>query len=370
MQLTISWRFIDAGPTDAAASFGRFPSVAARVAGGGEPVVMTSVWARAHFNVGWFDDIDQTIDLQAAADEGVDVVRRPVFGGGTAFYDAMCNANFSFIVGPAMFETLDDALEHFRPVMSAILDELGLGEAAFEGSSDVRWRGRKLGTLISQSVMGTKVVGAHFNLKRPDLKLYRRVARVPEEKFEDKVIKDLVEYICTPDDIRGSDLSYDEFRDVVVRAARDVAGLELEQSGFTPEEEAGTKDFANIVSSEDWILRVSSTRFAAEAPEETRVGFANVKGKKLVRAGVAVREDGTIAAAMIAGDMHVSPPEAMERMAQALLGANAGDREDVLARVRDVFDQPDVDQPDEAAGITPDDVVEATVRAAKAAEGR
>src|SRR5438045_1734515 len=181
-----------------------------------------------------------------------------------------------------MFETLDEALDHFRPVMDAILGELGLGEARFEGSSDVRWRGRKLGTLISQSVMGTKVVGAHFNLKRPDLELYRRVARVPEEKFADKVIKDLVEYICTPVDIRGRDLSYEEFRDAVVRAAREVAGLELEASDFTPEEEAGTKDFANIVSAEDWIRRVSTSRFSDSAPEGTRVGFANVKGKKLV----------------------------------------------------------------------------------------
>jgi lipoate-protein ligase A len=368
VQLSTLWRLIDAGPTEAAVSFGRFPSIAAGVAGGGAPVLMTSVWARAHFNVGWFDDIDETIDLEAAREAGVDVVRRPVFGGGTAFYDAMANANFSFIVGPQVFATLDEALDEFRPVMTAILDELGLGEAAFEGSSDVRWRGRKLGTLISQSVMGTKVVGAHCNLKRPDLELYRRVARVPEEKFADKVIKDMVQYICTPADVRGSDLSYEEFRDAVVRAAREVSGLELQPSAFTPEEEAGTKDFANIVSAEDWIRKVSSSRFAAEAPAGSLVGFANVKGKKLVRAGVALAEDGTIAAAMIAGDMHVSPPDAMERVALALGGASAEDREDLVGRVRSIFEQPDVDQPDAAAGITPEDVAEAVVRAAKAAE--
>src|SRR5205823_1883837 len=126
-------------------------------------------------------------------------------------------------------------------------------------------------------------------------------ARVPEEKFADKVIKDMVEYICTPADVRGSDLSYEEFRDAVVRAAREVAGLELEASAFTPEEEAGTKDFANIVSADDWIRKVSSSRFAAAAPAGTRVGFANVKGKKLVRAGLALGEDGTVAASMVAG---------------------------------------------------------------------
>jgi ADP-ribose pyrophosphatase YjhB (NUDIX family) len=231
----------------------------------------------------------------------------------------------------------------------------------------VRWRDRKLGTLISQSVMGTKVVGAHFNLKRPDLELYRRVARVPEEKFADKVIKDLVEYICTPEDIRGRELGYEEFRDAVVRAAKEEAGLELEPSPVTVEEEAGTKDFASAVSSDDWIHRVSSSRFAAATPPGTRVGVANLKSKKLIRAGVALSEDGTIAAAMMAGDMHLSPPEAMERIATALLGANADDRDDLLARVRAVFEQPDVDQPDAAAGITPEDCVEAVLLAAKSA---
>ncbi|MFN2544032.1 MAG: biotin/lipoate A/B protein ligase family protein [Actinomycetota bacterium] len=361
------WRFVDAGETEPAVSFGRFPAIAAGVAMGGQPVLMTSVWRRAHFNIGWFDDVDAVIDMDAARSAGVDVVRRPVFGGGTAFYDTMANANFSFIVGPAMFETLDQALEHFRPVMEAILAELELGEARFEGSSDVRWQGRKLGTLISQSVMGTKVVGAHFNLKRPDLELYRRVARVPEEKFADKAIKDMVEYICTPADIRGRDLSYEEFRDAVVAAARDVAGLDLEPSATTPEEEAGTKDFVNVVSGEEWINRVSSSRFDTAAPKGTRIGFANVKAKKLVRSGVAIAEDGTIAAAMMAGDMHLSPPEAMERVATALVGADAGDRQAVLARIREVFEQPDMDQPDEAAGVTPEDCAEAVLRAAKAA---
>jgi hypothetical protein len=70
---------------------------------------------------------------------------------------------------------------------------------------------------------------------------------------------------------------------------------------------------------------------------------------------------------MIAGDMHVSPPDAMDRVAASLDGANAADREDLLTRVREVFEQPDVEQADAAAGITAEDVVEAVVRASKEA---
>ena len=97
------------------------------------------------------------------------------------------------------------------------------------------------------------------------------------------------------------------------------------------------------------------------------MGFANVKAKKLVRAGVALDENGTILAAMMAGDMHISPPEAMDRVAEDLVGASVDDRDDLLARVRAVFERPDTDQPDRTAGITPDDCVEAVLRAAKAA---
>jgi lipoate-protein ligase A len=362
-----SWRFIDGGPQEAAKAYGRLPAIAASVVQGGPEVLMTMFWAKGHLTVGWFDDVDSAINLEAARAEGIDVFRRPIFGGGTAFYDTDAVAVWSWISRDDRFPTLDEALMHFRPVMERALSDLGLGEAHFEGSSDIRWRDRKLGTCITQAVLGTKIVGGFLNLKRPDLELYRRVARVPEEKFKDKVIKDIVEYIVTPTDIRGRELGYRELIDAVARASREVAGLELEPSAFSADEEAVTQQFVDAVASDDFIRRISSERFRAEASAGTRVGFANVKGKKLVRCGVALDDAGTIVKALVAGDMHVSPPDAMDRVAAALGGANAGDREDLVSRVRGVFEQPDFDQPEAAAGIAPEDVAEAIVRAAKEA---
>jgi lipoate-protein ligase A len=361
------WRFIDGGPTEAPAAYGRLPAIAASVVQGGPEVLMTLLWSRGHLTVGWFDDVDSAINLEAARAAGVDVFRRPIWGGGTAFYDTEAVSVWSWIMRDDRFASLDDALGHFRPVMERALSDLGLGEAHFEGSSDIRWRDRKLGTCITQSVLGTKVVGGFLNLKRPDLELYRRVARVPEEKFKDKVIKDIVEYIVTPTDIRGTELSYEELRDAIVRASREVAGLELEPSPYSPAELDITEQFVASVRSDEFIRRISSERFRAEAPTGVRVGFANVKGKKLVRAGVELDESGTIVRAMIAGDMHVSPPDAMDRLAAALAGANSADREQLTSVARGIFEAPDVEQADAAAGIIPEDVVEAVVRAAKEA---
>jgi lipoate-protein ligase A len=362
------WRFIDGGPTEAPMAFGRLPAIAGGIAQGGAEVLMTMMWTKGHFQIGWFDDVDAVINMEAAREAGVDVFRRPVWGGGTAFYDRDAVAIWSWLSSGARFGTLDAALEFFRPAMTRVLEDLGLGEARFEGSSDIRFQGRKLGTLMTQDVMGIKAVGGFLNMRRPDLDLYRKVARVPDEKFKDKIIKDIVEYICTPVDIRGRPITYEEFRDAVVRASKEVLELDLEATPFTAEEEANASQFVGVVSAPDWINRISSARFRAEAPPGARVGFANHKAKKLIRACVALREDGTIARAMMAGDMHISPPDAMDRVSTALAGVNASDRDDLVARVRGVFEQQDIVQADAAVGITPEDCVEAVLLAAKNAQ--
>jgi len=362
----VSWFHVDAGAMDAPVAFGRMPMLAAAVVSAGTPMLMTGMFGRGHFQIGWFEDVDAVLDLEAARERGVDVFRRPIWGGGTAFYDTDAVSLLSFFLPDDAFATLDEALDAHRPVMRGALDAVGLGEAAFEGSSDIRWRGRKLGTLISQSVLGTKVVGGFFNLRPPDLATYAAVAHPPEEKFADKDVSDPLAYLCAPAELRGSDLPYEELRDAIVREAK-AAGMDLVARGFTPEEEAGVEGFVATVSADDWVRRVSSERFRGAAPPGTRVGFANHKGKKLVRAGVAVDAGGTIARAMMAGDMHLSPPDVMDRMAAALEGGQAADRDDVRARAAAVLGAGDVSQPDETAGITADDCAIAVVRAAERA---
>ena len=355
-------RFIDAGPVDMARSSGFMGVLAASVVGGGPEILMTTLFDTGHFQIGWFEDIDAVMDLDEARRRGVQVFRRPVWGGGCAFYDTRAVATFSWFRRHADFATVDAALEAVRPVMRRALDAVGLHAASFEGSSDIRWNGRKLGTVIAQDVMGARIVGGFLNLKRPDLETYAAIARVPEEKFKDKEIKDAVAYICTPADVRGSDLTYEELRDAIVAASRD-AGFDLQPQPFTAEENENVKGFVQAIEADEWVHRISSARFAREHPG---AGFANYKAKKLVRAGIALRR-GTIEAAMLAGDMHVSPPDGIDGIARAIIGARIDDAQDLLRRVRSAFDG--VSQPDAAAGITPEDVVSCLALAAVAASG-
>ena len=87
-----------------------------------------------------------------------------------------------------------------------------------------------------------------------------------------------------------------------------------------------------------------------------------------MRAGVAVGEDGTVVAALMAGDMHVSPPDTLDRIAEGLVGADAHDPDDLRSRIAGVFEGDDVTQAEQLMGVTTEDLLTAVTKAIAAAE--
>lgn len=357
-----TWRYVDCGRQGPFEVTAQMPVLSRHVRNGGGPIATTGVWGQTHLNVGWFDDVDTTLDLDACRRLGVVVVRRPVYGGGTAFYDEGCAVMWGFLLPQEGRGGLDAELARFQPVIVDTLGQLGLEAVRFEGSSDLRWKGRKLGALTAQDVGGCNAVGGFLNIKPPDLDLYLQVVRVPDEKFKDKAVKDMREYVCTAQEVAGRTVTYEEFRDALLRALG-RSGIELHHSTLTDEERAGIERIAAMIGSDDFVRRVSSERFARAAPEGARVGFGNAKGRKLCRAGVALERDGRVVAAMMAGDMHVSPPDTLDKVAQALVGARAADTNDLRARIASVFEAPEVHQADEAMGVTTGDLLAAVCKA-------
>ena len=361
-----AWRYIDLGAVTPFENAATMPVLVRAVAEGTGPVAITSVWGQTHLNVGWFDDVDSTLDLAACERLGVAVIRRPMYGGGTAFYDAGCAVMWGFLIPYGDAPDLDEALARYQPVVTATLERLGLGEVQFEGSSDLRWHGRKLGALTAQDVMVCASVGGFLNIKPPNLDLYLGVVRVPDEKFKDKAVKDMREYVCTAEEVAGRPVTYEAFRDALVESLTE-AGITLKPQPLDETELARVAKGAAKVGSPGFIRRVSSERFAAEAPPGTRVGFGNEKGRKLCRAGVAVDGDGVVVAAMMAGDMHVSPPDVIDRVAAALVGARTADSADLRARIASVFEADEVHQAEAAMGVTTDDLLRAVQKAVAAA---
>src|SRR5947208_14965547 len=110
------WRVVDCGAVTPFENAAVMPVLSREVAGGSDPIAMTSVWGQTHLNVGWFDDVDSTLDLAACERLGVQVIRRPMYGGGTAFYDEGCAVMCSFLQTKEAAPDLDEMLAHFQPI--------------------------------------------------------------------------------------------------------------------------------------------------------------------------------------------------------------------------------------------------------------
>ena len=366
------WRWLDLdrqGPYENASTM---PVLVRSVMEQQVPIAQTSVWGQTHLNVGWFDDVDSTLDLDRCDQLDVRVVRRSFYGGGTAFYAAECSMMWGFLLPKGTTtlgidtDDLDGLLRRFQLVLSDALRRVGLGEVHFEGSSDLRWNGRKLGALTAQDLVACVSIGGFLNLRPPDLTTYLQVVRIPEDKFKDKIVKDMTEYVCTAEQVAGHPITYEDLRDAIVGALAD-AGIDLEPSQLSPGEARGVAKNSTRVGSPESIRRISSDRFRAEAPVGSRVGLGNFKGRKLCRAGVALDGDGTVVAALMAGDMHASPPDVLDRIAEALVGADSASDQDLRARIATVFEGDDVTQADEVMGVTTDDLLAAVTKAVDAA---
>jgi len=62
---------------------------------------------------------------------------------------------------------------------------------------------------------------------------------------------------------------------------------------------------------------------------------------------------------MMSGDMHVSPPDTLDGVAAALIGANTTDRTALRARIAQVWEADGVHQADATMGVTTDDLLAA-----------
>jgi lipoate-protein ligase A len=359
--VTETWRYVDLGAVDAFENNAQMAVLSRSTAEQGRPTLQTSVWGRTHLNVGWFDDVDATLDLAKCDELGVQVIRRPFAGGGTAFYDAGCALMFGVMFPKGIgHDDLDAEIERMKPIVLDALGRIDLGAVDFKGSADLRWeRDRKLGGISAGDFGRVVSIGGFLNIKPPNMDLYLRVVRVPDEKFKDKLVSDMSEYVCTAEEVAGHPVSYEDFRDAF-RGALVDAGIALDEGPLTEVEQGALVKISNRIATDDSVRRISSDRFRAQAPPGTNVGFGNHKGKKLARAGVAIDGNGVIVDAMMAGDMHVSPSDTLDNVAAALVGATPAD---VRARIAAVWEADGVHQADATMGVTTDDLLAAVTKA-------
>ena len=162
------------------------------------PVLRLYGWKPAAVSIGYFQSLEQEVDVKKCRVLGIDVVRR-MTGGGAVLHDQEVTYSFITKIFPANIRESYKVI--CEPVVRS-LKELGF-EAKFSPLNDITVNNKKVSG-NAQTRRNSVLLQHGTILLDIDIDKMFSVLKVPSEKIKDKVIQDVKERVM------GLELSFDE----------------------------------------------------------------------------------------------------------------------------------------------------------------
>lgn len=312
--------------------------------------------------IGEFQDIDEEVNIQECQRLGVGISRR-VGGGGCLFYDD--RTRFAVGLFPReFFENLEEAAKVWQgKAITGILQSLGAQEAWYRHIGDVQIGPAKVSGLGATIIQDTLYLGSFMNIGTPRVDLAQKVLNIPPEKFADKPVSQLEDYVTSVEKIVGRLPSAEEFREAVCHNVKRFLGVTLIPGEVTPEEKRVFEELRPVYMAPEWIYKKSSAQRFGNLPPGYRKGKIRRKARKLVVAQVSVDPQKRIHQVLLCGDFFIQPGQALEEIEKNLLGVEAHDEEGIFRIVQNTLTQLQVQIP----MLSPEDLAIPLARAAREA---
>lgn len=188
--MTQPWRLLLHGARSAFDNMATDEAILRCVAAGDSPSTLRFyTWDPSAVSIGYFQGLEQEVDLEACRREGVDVIRR-LTGGGAVFHDRDGEITYSLTLKASTPGIPQNVLEAYGVLCRGLvlgLQALGL-EASFAPINDILINGRKIsGNAQTRRFGGILQHGTILCDVNPALMF--SLLRVPDVKMRDKLIQ-------------------------------------------------------------------------------------------------------------------------------------------------------------------------------------
>lgn len=302
--------------------------------------------------VGYFQDVEQEVDLAVCREKGIPVFRREVGGGAVfldgeqLFYQLVLHRDNPLV--PAGWEAF---YRRFLQAPIAAYQALGI-PAQYRPVNDIVANGRKV------SGNGAARIGDYLVLVGNlivdfDYEMMARVLKVPDEKFRDKVYHTLQDNLSTVRRELGSAPPREQLWDLLADEFSRVLGPLPVETEVDTDWRAEADALAETFLSEEWLHRRSGR--PVDRPLTIRSGVTlrhrvHKAPGGLVRATTEVR-DGTLAGVSFSGDFFLYPAEKLVDLEAALVGVPLEGLQQAISRF---YQQNGIESP----GVTPSDLAQ------------
>lgn len=300
--------------------------------------------------VGYFQDVEQEVDVAFCRKEGIPIFRREV-GGGAVYLDGE-QLFYQLVIrkdNPLVPAGKEAFYRQFLQAPIAAYRALGI-PAEYRPVNDIVANGRKVsGNGVAE--IGDYIVFVGNLIVDFDYDMMARVLKVPDEKFRDKVFKTLNENLSTVKRELGSAPPREELWDLLAAKFMELLGpLEI-QTTIDAEWRAKADELATRMLSDEWLFQKRRAGASREVKIRSGVQVRQKMHKApggLIRATSEV-QDGVIASVSFSGDFFFYPQEQLAALEAALEGVAEAEVESVIARF---YAERGVESP----GVTPADL--------------
>lgn len=206
-----------------------------------EPVLRLYGWKPHAVSIGYFQGLEEEVDLDACKRHGVDVVRR-VTGGGAVYHAD--EVTYSFVTT----EFDGNILDSYKDICAGVL--LGLKKIGVDGSfaplNDLIVGGKKFSG-NAQTRRGGVLLQHGTILLSVDVDRMFDLLKVPSEKMKGKLISDVKQRVV------GIAKPFDETVQAVVDGFEEHYGLNFEPMDLSEGQMTLARQFAEKYRSAEWL---------------------------------------------------------------------------------------------------------------------
>jgi len=215
------------------------------------PTVRFYTWKPSAISIGYFQSLEEEVDLEMCKRHGVDYVRR-ITGGGAVFHED--ELTYSIVIPEKHPEISKNIMESYGRVCGAIikgLNHLDI-ESKYAPINDIISNGKKISG--NAQTRKSKTVLQHGTvLMEVDVDKMFSVLKVPDEKIRDKLISDVKQRVTSIKHLLGESLSFNEVAEVMKKGFEEEFNIDLVEGNLTKEELEDTDRFEKeYFSSREW----------------------------------------------------------------------------------------------------------------------
>ncbi len=217
-------------------------------------------WKPSAVSLGYFQLVNQEVNVEACKKLGVDVIRR-MTGGGAVYHSYEGEVTYSVIVDQNHPKVPSDIIRSYELICSGIVEAMGKLDitAEFKPINDICVNGKKISGNAQTRRWGVLVQHGTILLDT-DIKTMFTVLKVSKEKISDKMIKSAEERVTTIRRELGREVGFDEVTDALRESFAKVFDVKLVQGKLSPEERAlAEKLRKEKYSTREWIFKRPTT---------------------------------------------------------------------------------------------------------------